>query len=204
LHASSVRLILNLQTGNVMPQYHVVHDDFFKTVYADGTEPPPEWAELVMLNRSMSAFEQDKEYIPELKDKWLMPEECQCRWQQQVRQRQMGNEREKPEVQSTNVEVLALWTTKPENTADIPNKPKARDPSKEAPARTTRHGWVINTLLQYTENVAYLFQMMIDGLVNCQRPQEQQNIDTLLHYLPPSNKDQSKAYHLLSESACRC
>jgi len=54
----------------------VVHDNFFETVYANGTKPPPEWAELVTLNRSMSAFEQDKKYIPESKDKWLMLEEC--------------------------------------------------------------------------------------------------------------------------------
>ena len=44
----------------------------------------------------------------------------------------------------------------------------------EAPARTTRHGRVINTPSRYTENAAYLFQTMIDGLVNCHRPQEQQ------------------------------
>jgi len=77
LHASSVGLILNLQTGNVTLQYRVVHDDFFETVYADGTEPPPEWAELVTLSCSMSALEDEDDYVPELKDKWLMPEECQ-------------------------------------------------------------------------------------------------------------------------------
>jgi len=77
LHASSVGLILNLQTGNVTPQYHVVHDNFFETVYADGTEPPPEWAELVTLSRSMSALEDDDDYVPELKDEWLTPEERQ-------------------------------------------------------------------------------------------------------------------------------
>jgi len=52
LHASTVGLILNLQTGNVLPQYHVVHDDYFETVYADGEEPPGEWAELVTLKSS--------------------------------------------------------------------------------------------------------------------------------------------------------
>ena len=84
LHASSVGLILNLQTGNVTPQYHVVHDDFFETVYADGTEPPPEWAELVTLSRSMSVLEDDDDYVPELRDEWLTPEECQIRRQQHV------------------------------------------------------------------------------------------------------------------------
>jgi len=60
LHASMVSLILNLQTGNISLQYHVVHDDFFETIYSHGTELPAEWAKLVTLSHSRSAFD-DKE-----------------------------------------------------------------------------------------------------------------------------------------------
>jgi len=74
LHASTVGLILNLQTGNVSPQYHVVHDDCFETIYADGKEPPREWAELVILNSSSFALDKDKQYVPQLNDEWLTPE----------------------------------------------------------------------------------------------------------------------------------
>ena len=31
-HAKSIHLIFNLRMGHVSPQYHVRHDDFFKTV----------------------------------------------------------------------------------------------------------------------------------------------------------------------------
>jgi hypothetical protein len=31
-HSSSIGLILNKDTGNISPQYHVVHDDYFTTV----------------------------------------------------------------------------------------------------------------------------------------------------------------------------
>ena len=32
LHSSEVSLVLNLQTGSITPQYHVVFDDCFSTV----------------------------------------------------------------------------------------------------------------------------------------------------------------------------
>jgi len=84
-HASSVGLILNLQTGLVMLQYHVVHDDLFKTVYADGADPPQEWYELFMLNCFNTPIKEDT-YKPKLNDKWLIPEELQERCQDTVQQ----------------------------------------------------------------------------------------------------------------------
>ena len=50
-HASSVALVLNLATGHVTPQYHVVFDDDFSTVqYLRTGERPPFWEELVRDN----------------------------------------------------------------------------------------------------------------------------------------------------------
>jgi len=77
LHASTVGLILNLQTGNVLPQYHVVHNDFFETIYADGEEPVGEWAELVTLNSHNVTLNDKADYEPQLHKEWLTPEECQ-------------------------------------------------------------------------------------------------------------------------------
>jgi len=85
-----------------------------------------------------------------------------------------GTEREQLEMQPTNVEVPAPQMTKPENATDIPIKPKAIGPTKEAPAQTAWHSWAIHTPSWYTKNAAYLFQTMIDGLVKCNKPQEQQ------------------------------
>ena len=47
-HASNVALILNLETGNVSPQYHLTFDDTFNTVeYLRRCEVPPFWEDLV-------------------------------------------------------------------------------------------------------------------------------------------------------------
>ena len=46
-HAGSVSLVLNLQSGMVSPQFHVVYDDEFTTVpYLSSAEPPPNWVNL--------------------------------------------------------------------------------------------------------------------------------------------------------------
>eukprot|EP00957_Ditylum_brightwellii_P018425 1386382-Ditylum_brightwellii.AAC.1 len=47
-HTCNVALVLNLQTGHVSSQYHLVFDDGFTTVpYIDSAETPPNWATLV-------------------------------------------------------------------------------------------------------------------------------------------------------------
>ena len=52
-HSQSVSLILNPITGHTSPQYHVKHDDFFKTVQQGKTTnfdaPQPEWKYLAWL-----------------------------------------------------------------------------------------------------------------------------------------------------------
>ena len=41
-HSSDVPLVLNLQTGSISPQYHIVFDDTFSTVISiDEDENPP-------------------------------------------------------------------------------------------------------------------------------------------------------------------
>ena len=43
-HARSVALVLNLRTGHVSPQFHVIYDEEFSTVpYISGAETPPNW-----------------------------------------------------------------------------------------------------------------------------------------------------------------
>jgi hypothetical protein len=80
LHSSEVPLVLNLQTGSITPQYHVVFDDHFSTVSSVEREidPPEHWADLCL---------EDSTYIPTegnsddggapvfLDDDWLTPDE---------------------------------------------------------------------------------------------------------------------------------
>ena len=43
LHASTVVLVSNLQTGNIRTQFHLVFDDYFETLHAGQDQEPPVW-----------------------------------------------------------------------------------------------------------------------------------------------------------------
>jgi hypothetical protein len=49
-HASEVPPLLNISTGRIMTQFHVVFDDKFTTVASIGreTDPPSHWEELIL------------------------------------------------------------------------------------------------------------------------------------------------------------
>ena len=44
LHASTVSLVRNLQTGNVIPQLYFVIDEYFETVHTGEDKQPPFWS----------------------------------------------------------------------------------------------------------------------------------------------------------------
>ena len=50
IHSSTVHLVLNLETGCITPQYHVIFDVSFSTVHADGQFDPSIWESLVTSN----------------------------------------------------------------------------------------------------------------------------------------------------------
>ena len=72
LHASTVSLVLNIQTHRISPQFHVVHDDFFKTINTTDTKPPDNWEELVIMQTFRSELD-DEDFTPDLDDEWLSP-----------------------------------------------------------------------------------------------------------------------------------
>ena len=67
MHAGSAALVLNLSSGHVSPQYHVVFDDNFTTVsnLRSGTVPA-NWKSLVEVSSFCST---DEQYS--LADTWL-------------------------------------------------------------------------------------------------------------------------------------
>ena len=77
VHAESVGLIHNLNTGYISPQYHIVYDDWFETVHGvdhgQDHHPPPCWDHLCTFNRFEIAF--DEGTAPLLADEWLTPAE---------------------------------------------------------------------------------------------------------------------------------
>jgi hypothetical protein len=85
-HASTVHLVRNLQTGLITPQYHLVFDDFFETVFSEGEQEPDVWPELVVFQSFTNDFDDD-EYRPELADEWLNPTELQHRQTNRVEER---------------------------------------------------------------------------------------------------------------------
>jgi hypothetical protein len=50
VHSSNVHLVLHPETGHISPQYHLVFDDTFSTVYSDGQFDADVWNSLVTSN----------------------------------------------------------------------------------------------------------------------------------------------------------
>jgi hypothetical protein len=58
-HASLVHLVRNLQTGSITPQYYLVFDEFFETVFSNGEQDSSVWPNLVMFNSFANSFDDD-------------------------------------------------------------------------------------------------------------------------------------------------
>ena len=79
LHSSEVPLVLNLETGSITPQYHVVFDDLFSTVSSVEREndPPDNWNQLCLENTTLIPTD-DAEGEPNngvLNFDWMTPED---------------------------------------------------------------------------------------------------------------------------------
>ena len=75
-HSSNVPLILNLQTGSISPQFHVVFDDTFSSVVsiANDDEPPAFWNELNLLDRTLR-IPINEDTNPTVTEEWMTPAE---------------------------------------------------------------------------------------------------------------------------------
>ena len=69
-HAGSVSLVLNLKTGLISPQFHVIFDDEFTTVpYLHSDHSPPNWHSLVSTSTENATTDQK-----DLTYDWLHPD----------------------------------------------------------------------------------------------------------------------------------
>ena len=75
VHAETIGLVRNLTTGYISPQYHLVYDDWFETVYSSLDHEPPEWNDLCTFQRFETYF--DEGSVPTLRDEWLTPAEIE-------------------------------------------------------------------------------------------------------------------------------
>jgi hypothetical protein len=77
IHSSEVPLVLNLSTGSITPQFHVVFDDSFSTVPSLQREndPPSFWNDLCLENTIYIPTEVTPEHGLHLADDWLTDSE---------------------------------------------------------------------------------------------------------------------------------
>ena len=73
-HASTMPLVLNLETGSVSPQFHIVFDDWFSTVsssasFDEESIESNKWTKLLMSERLQVLFDETDDV--QLDDEWL-------------------------------------------------------------------------------------------------------------------------------------
>ena len=68
MHSTQVVLVLNLLTGSISPQYHVIFDDMFSTVMISTAADPEVCRRLVTSRNSRIRVILDQEDDPELDD----------------------------------------------------------------------------------------------------------------------------------------
>ena len=75
MHSTQVGLFLNLLTGSISPQFHVVFYDMFSTVMSITAADPEVWIRLVTSRNSGIQVMLDQEDDPDLDDEWLTADE---------------------------------------------------------------------------------------------------------------------------------
>ena len=75
MNSTQVGLVLNLLTGSISPQYHVVFHDMFSTVMSSTAVYPEVWIRLVISSNTRIQVVLDQEDDPELDDEWLTTDE---------------------------------------------------------------------------------------------------------------------------------
>ena len=96
-HASDIGLIRTLRTGYMSTQYHVVYDDFYTTVSAEGNKPPLTWEALCSTSRENLINANKFSMPPSLDKSWMEQEESdqlalRRRVQNRIRPRTFSNE----------------------------------------------------------------------------------------------------------------
>ena len=88
IHSSEVPLVLNLQTGSITTQYHVVFDDRYSTVASLGEheDPPPDWEDLCLENTLYVPTDTTPDTPLHLHDDWLTDEEREVKYRELQRQ----------------------------------------------------------------------------------------------------------------------
>ena len=149
VHAENIAVIRNLKTGYLSPQYHIVFDDWFETVYASDDDPPPQWADMCIFQRFETQFDEDVQ-PPLLSNEWLTPEEVnrnkKVRRLNELKQGRKlyhelstkDQEREDPPLQERNESSASHSTREQPPPAEPPTPSSTREPSSPREPPTPR------------------------------------------------------------------
>ena len=136
-------MVLNLQTGSIMPQYHVVFDDYFSTVSSVEREldPPEHWADLCLKQTTYIQTDDTENGAPTsvfLDDDWLTPEELEVKQRSTTQDTICATFADEPPDTGTT---SAQSTTQHTSTDDVPDlvsettTTQQREPSMRAVQR---------------------------------------------------------------------
>jgi hypothetical protein len=160
VHSSTVGQVLNLVTGNVSSQYHLVYDELFTTVSStalrdealpDRVFRPDVWNDLIISGHErhdcLRDVIQEQEVIPLLGTDWLTPSEIDARQSlresRQIRRRQVEQE-VTPGHSPTDIPFPSTPTTRttpqpefrsPLATRPLPSPIQLQDPEPSTPGQ---------------------------------------------------------------------
>ena len=122
IHASEVPLILNLATGSITPQYHVVFDDRYSTVTYIGSDddPPSDWDELCLENSIYALADTAPDTPVYLHDDWLTDIEREVKYRDLQRQDRVRNLQHPQRSTSTGSTPLVLHPSSTSSEEDTP------------------------------------------------------------------------------------
>ena len=142
MHSTQFGLVLNLLTGSISPQFHVVFDDMFSTVMSSTAADTEVWIRLVTSRNSRIQVMLDQEDDPELYDEWLTADEHLTRFskaREKIVGRFKGTELSFVQRTQSSEEDLVLRDRVPSRT-DIPSVREPVTNGNHAPIGQAQNG----------------------------------------------------------------
>ena len=162
LHASSVGIIRNLRTNNLSPQFHVVYDNFFKTVHSTENEVPNSWEDLVTFSSDRVLDVDDDEYIPELPDEWVDDATKEYRRHRRMERRNARRHPDDPREPEPEPAPGPVDAPEGVNYPILPNVPEDDDLPEEQPPvrRGTRPRYPVDRYVPGTSGLEQAHQLV--------------------------------------------
>ena len=142
MHSTQVGLVLNLLTGSISPQFHVVFDDMFSTLMSIIAADPEFCIMLVTSRNSRIQVMLYQEDDPELDDEWLTASEqltCFSKARDKIVGRFKGTESPSVQGPQSSEEDLVLRESVPRRT-EIPSVREPGTNENHAPIGQAQNG----------------------------------------------------------------